>query len=95
MVAFAAEAGVHRMALMQRHADLKNGFYERVRSATQRIPEPEKRLRETVAKLKRTIANQKASIEELRQLVTNWPSPVLFSPRNKGLQQSLVRPPTT
>lgn len=43
IVALAAEAGVHRMALMKRHADLKNEFYERVRSETQQIPEPEKR----------------------------------------------------
>ncbi|MHA5053423.1 hypothetical protein [Streptomyces sp. SD15] len=71
IVALAAEAGVHRMALMKRHADLKNEFYERVRKETQGIPETEKRLRETVTKLKKTVANQKAEIEELRRLVTN------------------------
>lgn len=71
IVALAAEAGVHRMALIKRHADLKNEFYERIRSETRGIPETEKRLRETVTKLKKTIANQKAEIEELRQLVTN------------------------
>ncbi|MGW5665327.1 hypothetical protein ACWEWG_35615 [Streptomyces sp. NPDC003758] len=71
ILALAAEAGVHRMALMKRHADLKNEFYERARSETQQIPEPEKRLRKTVAELKRTIANQKVEIEELPQLVTN------------------------
>ncbi len=32
VVALAAEASVHRMALMERHADLKNEFYERVRT---------------------------------------------------------------
>ncbi|WP_310727934.1 hypothetical protein [Streptomyces sp. N2A] len=71
VVALAAEAGVHRMALMKRHADLKNEFYERVRNETTQVPETEKRLRETVTKLKKTIANQEAEIEELRQLVTN------------------------
>ncbi|GAB2879532.1 hypothetical protein GCM10027074_54800 [Streptomyces deserti] len=71
IVALAAEAGVDRMALMKRHADLKNEFSERVRHETRQVPEPEKRLRETVAKLKKTIANQNAEIEELRQLVTN------------------------
>ncbi|MEU5959072.1 hypothetical protein [Streptomyces sp. NPDC047525] len=71
IVALAAEAGVHRMALIKRHADLKNEFYERIRSETRGVPETEKRLRETVTKLKKTIANQKAEIEELRQLVTN------------------------
>ncbi|MFH8411303.1 hypothetical protein ACH4FX_42055 [Streptomyces sp. NPDC018019] len=70
IVALAAEAGVHRMALQKRHADLKNEFYERVRSETQQVPEPERQLRETVAKLKKTIENQKAELEELRRLVT-------------------------
>jgi septin family protein len=70
IVALAAEADVHRMALMKRHADLKNEFYERVRNETRQVPEPEKQLRETVAKLKNTIANQKTEIEDLRQQVT-------------------------
>ncbi|WP_420543104.1 hypothetical protein [Streptomyces niveus] len=43
-VALAAEAGVHRMALMKRHADLKNTFYERVRTETAQVPESEKKL---------------------------------------------------
>ncbi|OMI35610.1 hypothetical protein [Streptomyces sparsogenes] len=75
-VALAAEAGVHRMALLRRHTDLKNEFYERVRTETRRVPEPERRLRETVTKLKETatklketVARQKAEIEELRQPV--------------------------
>ncbi|WP_405686050.1 hypothetical protein OG204_18565 [Streptomyces sp. NBC_01387] len=70
IVALAAEAGVHRMALLKRHADLKNEFYERVRVETKQVPENERRLRETVTKLKRTISNQKKEIEELRQQVT-------------------------
>jgi hypothetical protein len=37
VVALAAEAGVHRMALIKRHADLKNEFYQRVRTGTQQI----------------------------------------------------------
>ena len=71
VVALAAEAGVHRMALQKRHADLKNEFFERVRNETPQIPESEKRLRETIAKLTKTIANQSAEIEELRRQVTN------------------------
>ncbi|MEU2874608.1 hypothetical protein ABZ769_36420 [Streptomyces olivoreticuli] len=71
IVALAAEADVHRMALMKRHADLKNEFYERVRNETHQIPENEKRLRETVTELKKTITNQNAEIEKLRQLITN------------------------
>ncbi|MEW2060336.1 hypothetical protein AB0899_06090 [Streptomyces sp. NPDC007002] len=69
VVALAAEAGVHRMALLKRHVDLKNEFYERVRTESHQVPETEKRLRETVTKLKKTIANQRAEIEELRQQV--------------------------
>ncbi|MEW2135556.1 hypothetical protein AB0892_02910 [Streptomyces sp. NPDC005409] len=69
--ALAAEAGVHRMALYKRHADLKNEFEERVRTETKQVPETEKQLRATVANLKKTIANQRAELEELRQLVTN------------------------
>ncbi len=69
VVALAAEAGVHRMALLRRHTDLKNEFYERVRTETRQVPEPERRLRETVTKLKETVARQKAEIEELRHLV--------------------------
>ncbi|MFH9466410.1 hypothetical protein ACH4LT_03800 [Streptomyces clavifer] len=70
VVALAAEAGVHRMAIMRRHADLQNEFYERVRTETQQVPEPERRLRETVAKFKKSLANKEAELEELRQLVT-------------------------
>lgn len=70
VVALAAEAGVHRMALMKRHADLKNEFYERVRTQTKQLPESERRLRETVTKLKRTLANKEAELQELRQQVT-------------------------
>ncbi|WP_461117952.1 hypothetical protein [Saccharothrix stipae] len=71
VVALAAEAGVHRMALIKRHAHLKNEFYERVRNETKQIPEAVKRLRETIAKLKKTIADQNVEIDELRRQVTN------------------------
>ncbi|MFH8939565.1 hypothetical protein [Streptomyces griseosporeus] len=53
VVALAAEAGVHRMALLKRHADLKIEFYERVRNETQQMPEVERRLRDTVIKLRK------------------------------------------
>ncbi|MFI1805545.1 hypothetical protein ACH415_18310 [Streptomyces californicus] len=68
--ALAAEAGVHRMALYKRHADLKNEFEERVRTETKQVPETEKQLRATIAKLKKTIANQNTELKELRALVT-------------------------
>ncbi|MGW3460586.1 hypothetical protein ACWDE9_13735 [Streptomyces olivaceoviridis] len=47
IVAVATEAGVHRMALQKRHADLKNEFYDRVRTETKQMPESEMRLRRT------------------------------------------------
>ncbi|MFC9915339.1 hypothetical protein [Streptomyces sp. NPDC127197] len=53
--ALAAEAGVHRMALMKRHSDLKNLFYERVRNETLQIPESERKLRETLTRQWQTI----------------------------------------
>jgi hypothetical protein len=70
VVALAVEAGVHRMALMKRHTDLRNEFYQRVRTETQQTPETEKRLREAVKRLTRTVADQAADIEELRHAVT-------------------------
>ncbi|MFD6938712.1 hypothetical protein ACFWAP_21485 [Streptomyces goshikiensis] len=70
VIALAAEAGVHRMALQKRHADLKNEFYERVRTETKQLPESEKRLRKTVSDLKETVAAQKAEIMALRHQVT-------------------------
>ncbi|GAA2689503.1 hypothetical protein [Streptomyces lunalinharesii] len=70
VVALAAEAGVHRMAPQEQHADLKNEFFERVRAETKQVPAPEKRLRETVTRLKKTIANQNEELRHLRDLVT-------------------------
>ncbi|MER5353401.1 hypothetical protein ABT093_24085 [Kitasatospora sp. NPDC002551] len=55
VVSLAAEAGVHRMALLKRHADLKNEFYDRVRTETPQIPETETRLRNEVTTLKERI----------------------------------------
>ncbi|MFD3484742.1 hypothetical protein [Streptomyces sp. NPDC058665] len=101
VVALAAEADVHRMALMKRHADLRNEFYERVRNETQQMPETEKRLRETVTKLKKTVANQKIELEDLRQRVTNLTlAGAVLSQRaepSTGSRGNVVplRPPTT
>ncbi|WP_055591189.1 hypothetical protein [Peterkaempfera griseoplana] len=92
VVALAAEADVHRMALLKRHVDLKNEFYERVRAETHQVPETEKRLRETVTKLKKTIANQKAEIEELGQQVTRLAlaSAVLTQENDGQAERALV-----
>ncbi|MEV7480414.1 hypothetical protein [Streptomyces halstedii] len=86
--ALAAEADVHRMALMKRHADLKNRFYERVRTETPQVPESEKKLRETVTRLRKTIKDQNAEIEELRQQVSRLTlaSAVLIQTKEAPLQ---------
>ncbi|MGW6209818.1 hypothetical protein ACWF9B_40010 [Streptomyces sp. NPDC055089] len=70
VVSLAAEAGVHRMALQKRHADLKNEFYDRVRTETKQIPESETRLRKKVTRLQETVSSQKDEIEDLRRQVT-------------------------
>ncbi|MEU3314466.1 hypothetical protein ABZ743_17595 [Streptomyces sp. NPDC006662] len=65
IVALAQEAEVPRNALTQRHLDLKNEFYERLkeRGAT---PDAEVRLRATIVKLKQTIANKNEELDQLR-----------------------------
>ncbi|NUR57282.1 MAG: hypothetical protein HOV87_01010 [Catenulispora sp.] len=65
-VALAAEAGVHRMALQKRHADLKEEFYARVRSETHQTPEVEKRLRKEVVRLKEALKDSRAAEAESR-----------------------------
>jgi septin family protein len=70
ITALAAEAGVHRMALMKRHADLKNEFQERVRTQTQQVTDEERQLRQTIAKLRRTVTAQREEIRSLRHQLT-------------------------
>ncbi|MCX4789695.1 hypothetical protein OG369_39860 [Streptomyces sp. NBC_01221] len=64
IVALAQEAQVPRNALTQRHPDLRNGFYDKVRERGQ-MPDAEKRLRKQIVKLKELRA---ADAEELAQL---------------------------
>lgn len=66
-VALAAEAGVHRMALQKRHADLKEEFYARVRMETHQTPEVEKRLRKEVVRLKQVLKDSRAAEAKSRQ----------------------------
>lgn len=72
VVSLAAEAGVHRMALMKRHADLKNEFQDCVRTQTQQVTDEERRLRQTVAKLRQTISAQREEIRSLRHQLTQF-----------------------
>jgi hypothetical protein len=66
VVALAAEAGVHRMALHKRHADLKEEFYARVRTETHQTPEVERRLRKEVVRLKEALKESRAAEAESR-----------------------------
>lgn len=92
IVALAHEAGVPRNALTQRHLDLRNEFYERVkeRGAT---TDAEARLRATIVRLKQTIANKN---EELDQLRADVPALVRavnqLTLENQQLRELLARP---
>ncbi|MEV5497668.1 hypothetical protein AB0M50_19955 [Nonomuraea fuscirosea] len=66
IVALAQEADVPRNALTQRHSDLRNEFYERVK-ARGATPDVEVRLRETIKKLKKTIANKNKELAQIRE----------------------------
>jgi hypothetical protein len=65
VVALAIEAGVPRNALTQRHTDLKDEFYQRIRD-NGADNEDEARLRATIAKLRRTVANKNRELAQLR-----------------------------
>ncbi|MGW4651816.1 hypothetical protein [Kitasatospora sp. NPDC004289] len=65
IVALAIEADVPRNALTQRHLDLKNEFYEHVKTRGG-IPEVETRLRAKIVTLKTTIANKNDEIAQLK-----------------------------
>lgn len=65
IVALATEARVPRNALTQRHLDLKNEFYDKVRARGQ-MPDSEKRLRKQIVKLKELRAKDAEELEQLR-----------------------------
>jgi chromosome segregation ATPase len=65
IVALAIEAGVPRNALTQRHTDLKNEFYQRIRDHGA-DNEDEARLRATIATLRKTIASKNRELAQLR-----------------------------
>jgi hypothetical protein len=65
VVALALEAGVPRNALTQRHTDLKNEFYQRIRERGADNGD-EARLRATVARLRKTIAGKNKELARLR-----------------------------
>lgn len=65
IVALAEEAGVPRNALTQRHTDLRDLFYEKVR-ASGGTPEAERRLRRETARLTRLRDGDKELIRQLK-----------------------------
>ncbi|MES9587550.1 hypothetical protein ABWK57_01415 [Streptomyces sp. NPDC094045] len=65
IVALAMEADVPRNALTQRHLDLKNEFYEKVRARGE-MPDSEKRLRRQLVKAKELRAEALKEIERLK-----------------------------
>ncbi|MFD8006507.1 hypothetical protein [Streptomyces mirabilis] len=65
IVALAVEAGVPRNALTQRHLDLKNEFYTKVKERGHPT-DAETRLRKQVVRLKELREKDKAELEQLR-----------------------------
>jgi len=93
IVALTQEAGVPRNALTQRHTDLRNEFYKRVkqRGAT---PDVEVRLREQIAKLKKTVANKDRELSRLRSDVPALVRVInQITAENAELREALKMPP--
>ncbi|MGC9542497.1 hypothetical protein [Streptomyces sp. UG1] len=65
IVALALEADVPHNALTQRHTDLKNEFYDKVRARGQ-TPDSEKRLRRQIRRLKELRASDAEEIVQLK-----------------------------
>ena len=65
IVALALEAGVPRNALTQRHTDLKDEFYQRIRERGD-TNKDEARLRATIARLRTTIDGKNRELAQLR-----------------------------
>jgi hypothetical protein len=95
IVALALEAEVPRNALTQRHTDLKNEFYERIKDRGHTL-EVEARLRATIAKLNKTIASKNIELTRLRADV-----PALvralnqLTLENQNLRTALANPDAT
>lgn len=66
IIALAIEADVPRNALTQRHTDLKEEFYRRIRERGT-ANEDEARLRATITKLKKTIDAKNKELARLRE----------------------------
>lgn len=92
IVALAAEAGVPRNALTQRHLDLKNDFYARVR-AQGGTPDRELRLRQQIVKLKELRAADAEETKQLRADVEALVAALHVSQReNRQLREQQISP---
>jgi len=65
VVALAIEADVPRNALTQRHTDLKDEFYQRIKERGADNGD-EARLRATIARLRKTLASKNKELAQLR-----------------------------
>ncbi|MER7848367.1 hypothetical protein ABTZ03_31025 [Kitasatospora sp. NPDC096077] len=95
IVALAQEAGVPRNALTQRHLDLKDAFYAKVRQHGH-VPDSEARLKRRLAKLKELrakdteeLAHLRADVQALVQVVNQ------LTLENLRLREALARPAGT
>ncbi|NML54968.1 hypothetical protein HHL19_35195 [Streptomyces sp. R302] len=92
IVALAAEAQVPRNALTQRHLDLKNEFYDKVRARGQ-MPDSEKRLRKQIVKLKELRDKDAEELAQLRADVQGLVRAVnQLSLENQQLRTELAAP---
>lgn len=92
IVALAQEAEVPRNALTQRHLDLTNLFYDKVR-ARGATPDSEKRLRRQVTKLKELRAEDAKELKQLRADVENLVGALHQAQmENRQLRQQLATP---
>ncbi|MFB7335264.1 hypothetical protein ACFC00_27035 [Streptomyces adustus] len=92
IVALAAEAGVPRNALTQRHLDLKNEFYAKVKERGQPT-DAEVRLRKRIVKLKELREADRAELVELRadrEVLVRIVNQLTLE--NRQLRQQLVAP---
>lgn len=92
IVALAQEAQVPRNALTQRHLDLRNGFYDKVRERGQ-MPDAEKRLRKQIVKLKELRAVDAEELAQLREDVAGLVRTVnQLALENQQLRTELTAP---
>ncbi|POG46017.1 hypothetical protein BV881_18440 [Streptomyces sp. ZL-24] len=92
IVALAMEAQVPRNALTQRHLDLKNEFYDKVRARGQ-MPDSEKRLRKQIVKLKELRDKDAEELAQLRADVQGLVRAVnQLSLENQQLRTELAAP---